>query len=134
MENILSLIQNLFSKKVPFLVRLVLQKSFYKRMISFIYIENGEDEIIRPITAELDPKNLFLNDETFNEYMLVVPNIRDGDDFLITPEEYKQKLQNILIVMVNVHFKMYVFKFLMINIQFYEILGRLVIVIIATIK
>ena len=75
----------------------------------FFILENSEDEIIRPINAVLDPENLFLTDETFDEYMLVVPNIRDCEGFLITPEEYKQKLENISIVMVNVHFKMYIF-------------------------
>ena len=57
----------------------------------------------------LDPENLILKDENFYEYFLVVPYIRDGDGFLITPEDYKLKLQNISIVMVKVHFKMCVF-------------------------
>ena len=36
-------------------------------------------------------------------------NPSDGDGLLIAPEDYKLKLQNISIVMVKVHFKMYVF-------------------------
>ena len=89
MKNILWLIQDLSSKRVLFLVCLF-NNLFLKK-------------------AVLDPENLILTDENFYEYFLVVPNIRDGDGFLIAPEDYKLKSQNISIVMVKVHFKMYDF-------------------------
>lgn len=58
----------------------------------YIYIEDSceveEDDIIQPIMTTLDPENLFLSNEMYNEYSLVVPNIRDGEEFLITPDEY----------------------------------------------
>jgi hypothetical protein len=59
------------------------------------------------MTNTLDPNNFFTNSETHNEYLLVVPKIRDGDSFLIMPDEYAKKFQNISIVLLNVHLKMY---------------------------
>ena len=75
MKNISWLIQNLFSKRVLFSVRFFNESFFIKEEGGpfFFILENSEDEIIRPINAVLDPENLFLTDETFDEYMLVVP-------------------------------------------------------------
>lgn len=36
-----------------------------------------------------------------------IPNIRDADGSLLQPSEYRSKIQNKTIVIVNVHFKMY---------------------------
>ena len=58
----------------------------------------------------MDPTNRFLTDNTFDEHLLVVPKIYDEDDFLIYPDEYQLKIQPNSIVLVNVHFKMYVFR------------------------
>lgn len=46
--------------------------------------------------------NRFLTDE----YSLVVPDVRDEDGSLITPDEYREKIKNKSIVMVNAQFTM----------------------------
>jgi len=76
--------------------------------ISLLEESYHRDEIVRHIDFRFDPENLFASDETCNNFFLVVPNIRDGDGFLNTPDEYKQKLRENLdksFVGVNVALK-----------------------------
>ena len=49
----------------------------------------------------------------------MVSNIHDEDGFLIYPDEYQEKIQTNSIVLVNVHFKMYVFLNMKIYLNYY---------------
>ena len=62
--------------------------------MSFFFTERSieEDDIVCPITSSLDPTNRFLTNNTFDEHSLVVPNIRNEDGFLITPDEYQGRI------------------------------------------
>ena len=66
-----------------------------------------EADIVRPITANLDPDDLFTTNGTSDDHVLIVPNVRDSDGFLIMPDEYRERLQHNSIVLLNVYFKMY---------------------------
>jgi hypothetical protein len=41
----------------------------------------------------LDPKNLFAKDDSYHNHFLIIPNTRDGEGFLVTPDEYDKKLE-----------------------------------------
>ena len=66
----------------------------------------------------------------------MVPNVRDEDGFLIYPDEYQEKIQTNSIVLVNIHFKMYVFLNVKIyfNYNFFLYIGKLIRISTVTIK
>ena len=52
----------------------------------------------------------------WNDISLTIPNVRDSDGCVIMPNKYESKLKDGSIVIVNVHFKLYVFILFTINI------------------
>ena len=42
----------------------------------------------------LDPENLFSTNDSYHKHFLIIPNIRDNDDYLVTPDEYEKNYQS----------------------------------------
>jgi hypothetical protein len=64
---------------------------------------------IRTIRDMPDPGNVYkstLGHADLSKSWLDIPNVRDGNGALITPEEYDEKLTAGTIVMVNVYMKL----------------------------
>ena len=64
---------------------------------------------VRTIADMPDPEGLYsstLGLADFSKSSINVPNVRDGNGAIIRPEEYAQKLDSGMIVMVNVYMKL----------------------------
>lgn len=76
--------------------------------------ENHEGDVYRcPIKDMPDPLELYPGifkgthlEETWKDFFISIPNVRDGDGQLIMPYEYRSKLKDKSIVMLNIQLKL----------------------------
>ena len=71
--------------------------------ITIILIDHNHQKFneIHPIPPTLDPTHLFSTNTSNNEYLLLIPDIRNNDGYLIT-HEYEKRMNKISIALINV--------------------------------
>jgi hypothetical protein len=75
---------------------------------------NAKNDVTLNIRNMPDPEDTYsvtLGAADTSQSFVHIPDIRNGDGKLITPDQYEQQLQDGCIVSVNVYLKLYFFSF-----------------------
>lgn len=76
-------------------------------------VETNNETTNLNIRTMPDPEDLYattLGAADVSTSSVHIPNIRDNDGKIITPDQYDRKLEDGSIVMINVYLKLYVFQ------------------------